>query len=502
MRAASAGPGCCFALSCWDSCWACPAVRLVSIAQSMLLCTAALTWPGSFACSSQEAHYRMERTQGTSSFSSSETSQRVAFFYTGQARAFSVRWQHANHLTMLVDSAHTLYNKFRVHSFFVLPEDSWYTNTTRNILLDLPTMQKIVTYEPRGSILPAHNRSDAPCHEGLSLGFNWPPEQLSRVESRVKLLWRSSRPFSPILLQGLQLHIAALTSFDVERMHGTRFDAFVRLRMDSFLYSPWRMPSPLGLHANATLIAQDSRVQDFIFHGGRQVLEWISGSRAYTSCSSGGSPFGVVNHANARAAGIEHIIAGPGGASIALLRTNRALRCVRIDEGRPSDDCREEPCCDDLKPSAEKERSYAVTEAQPPFSCSMECTSCATACRTSDIHGAVDTIARLTSSVGIANFTLWVEAGEPVRTWNAHIRCPAVSCDSCESAVAMRALRGALRHHGYRLEGDPTRCPNEKGVSIYPPGYEKAMNAQHAALMHAQPGSEVGIQFRIRERSR
>ena len=55
-------------------------------------------------------------------------SQRVAFLYTGQARTFSVWWQHENHLESLVRAKDALFHGFHVHAFFVLPEDEWLTD--------------------------------------------------------------------------------------------------------------------------------------------------------------------------------------------------------------------------------------------------------------------------------------------------------------------------------------------------------------------------------------
>jgi hypothetical protein len=430
--------------------------------------------------------------------------QHVAVLYTGQQRAFDVRWQHQNHLAMLAGSPGTLFHSYKVSTFFVIPEDHWYTNATRHALLDLQTLKKIVTYEPYGSVMPAGHQeplNSSHCtwrDRPLSLGFHWPPrEHLSKLESRVKLFWRTNLPFTPTYLQGMQLHIAALTSFAAEREHSFRFDAFVRLRMDCFLFSPWRMPKPLGPHANVTLIAQDTRVQDWIFFGGRQVLEWVSRSMEYTACSTGGSPSGVVNIVNARAAGVERIIAGPGGGAIALLRINRHDRCVRISEA-PDDlfvECRQGPCCNDRDLSPIKYLSYKITHVEgelAPFACSADCASCATACREPPWRSA--------SIHGMANLTEWVEAGEPVVSWYAHIRCPATTCKACESDVAMEELRTALLHHGYHTnpisDMAPRHCPNENGVSIQPDGYMKAMDAQEAVLAQAKPGSEVGIQFR------
>ena len=79
--------------------------------------------------------------------------QRVAFLYTGQARTFSVRWQHENHLESLVRAKDALFHGFHVHTFFVLPEDQWLTDATRAELLSLPTFTRLVTYDPRNIVV-------------------------------------------------------------------------------------------------------------------------------------------------------------------------------------------------------------------------------------------------------------------------------------------------------------------------------------------------------------
>ena len=425
--------------------------------------------------------------------------ERVALLYTGQPRAFSIAWQHDNHIKMLVTATRTLFHRFEVHTFVVAPIDAWHTNSTRAALLALPTLVQLLTYAPHATV---HNDSSAQRHgissDCMPLGFSWPPTAVSAVEASVKLFWRSREPFMPPQLAGLQLAIAARAVLDAEVRHAASYDAFVRLRWDVLLYAPLMLPRPLGQSARSTLLAHDSRFQDTIFFGGGRVLAF---ARASLPCHTGGPPQGLVHAAHAAAAGIERIISGPGGGPAAFLRLNRMARCIRVERlgglfpmevrGGKATSCCEPPPSPAGEDSVdnEKERDMLLGE------------------RGRDMHsGAGSSLLHVAQSVGMhdvasqRNATRWVDAGEPVRGWYARVRSDPAQCSTCEEALrTMHALHERARQDGYVvvLEGDsaarpcalePGRAANgDRGAE-----YVAVMAALNRELSAARPGETVG----------
>ena len=436
----------------------------------------------------------------------SDAPKRVAFLYTGQPRAFSVAWQHANHLEMLVNAPDALFHEHGVSVFMVMPEDSHW-KSSRSQLLKLPNLVNLVSYDTQATVTKVYDRDADWQHLAhlaercVPLSFKWPPIQTTPLESRLKLFWKPSEtgtPVRPMLIAGLQLSIAAHAMLHHEHQLNLTHDMFVRLRLDSLFYAPFTMPAgALGERAHATLLAHDVRLQDVIFWGGRRVLQWVY--KRWSPCSSGGPPHGVVNETNARAHGIERFITGPGGAPVALIRTNRARRCVFVAEywggmlgnehgsnehGSSDTEQGQTTCCDDQQPGlrdSEQRLGFirgdgGLFDPNPEF-----------------VHQ-IEHAYRLGRSI-----TKWTDAGLPVHSWYAQIRYPANAfCTSCETIKVLSDLEEAVRASGLTFDAaeDSPNCRSEADVSSQGRWEDSgARGKQVDALRRARVGDEVSIFF-------